>query len=263
MERSCLMSVKKYLFFVFLCFSPLFLLAQNIEKKVYTIGVQDFEHYLPYSQYSNGKYSGFNRELLDMFAKSKNYTFVYSPYPIKRLYENFLNQKLDFKYPDNPYWSAKQKKYLNIKYSSKVVEYIDGVMVLPKNKNKDISKLNNLGIVAGFTPFPYLKYIKDGKIKISEVFNYENMLIRALKNREDGIYSNIAVSKYYLKNILNKEDMLVFDENLPHVRNYRYLSSIKYPHIIKEFNVFLKVHKKEINSLKRKYNIYNYLPSRK
>jgi len=249
----------KYLFIFFVIFFPLSFLAQETPKKNYTIGVQSFKYYLPYSQFSNGKYSGFNKELLDMFAKNKDYNFTYKAYPLKRLYKTFLNQKLDFKYPDNPYWNASLKEKSNILYSDTVIEYIDGVMVLPENKNKKPQELKKLAIVAAFTPYPYLKDIKEGKIKTYEVFDYRNLITKALKKKVDGIYSNIAVSQYYLKNVLDKKNQLVFDDNLPYIKNYRSLSSIKYPHIIVEFNAFLKEKKRDIDILKKKYNLNNSL----
>ncbi len=104
-----------------------------IERKL-IIGVQDFKEYLPYSQYNNGRYSGFNRELLDLFAYYYKYHFTYEAYPIKRLYKKFTTGRIDLKYPDNAYWSAHLKKKLPIKYSTPVVTYIDGVMVRPKKK---------------------------------------------------------------------------------------------------------------------------------
>jgi len=246
------------LFFIFIVNNNLF--AQD--KNEFVIGVQDFEHYLPYSQYSNKQYTGFNKELLQLFAQKKSYKFTYLAYPIKRLYRVFINKKIDFKYPDNPYWSAKIKEKSKIIYSNKVVEYIDGVMVKKSNRNIKIDELKNLGIVAGFTPFPYVEYIKVGQMKISEEFDYKTMIIKVLLERYEGIYSNIAVTKHYLNDVMHKEEDLVFNDKLPYVRSNRHLSSIKYPKIILEFNEFLKVEKIKIDELKKKYKIFNYLPKK-
>jgi len=254
------MNIKKSFFILVIFFLPLFLLATNVPKTQYTIGVQNFKHYLPYSQYQNKKYVGFNRELLDMFAKKMGYEFIYKAYPIKRLYKTFLNKGLDFKYPDNKYWNAKLKRLSPITYSNKVIEYIDGVMVKPKNREKGIKYLKNLSIVAGFTPFSYTRYIKNGRVKFHEEFNYKNMIIKVLAERVDGVYSNIAVTKYYLTNVAKKNEQLVFNRNLPHIRSFRHLSTIRYPKVIQEFNIFLQSNKGEIENLKRKYKIFNYLP---
>ncbi len=256
------MKFLKY-FLIFLIFSlNNTVFAKSLVKKEFIIGVQDFEHYLPYSQYLNKKYIGFNKELLLMFAQKKSYKFTFAAYPLKRLYRVFLSNKVDLKYPDNPYWNAKLKENSKIFYSDSVVEYIDGVMVKKSNRNIIIRELKRLGVVAGFTPYPYLKYEKNGQIEISEEFNYKTMITKVLLERYEGIYSNIAVTKYYLNDVMHKNNELVFNTNLPYIRSDRYLSSIKYPEIIEEFNEFLEVEKTKIDELKKKYKILNYLPSK-
>ncbi len=225
-------------------------------KKFFVIGVQNFKEYLPNSQYQNGEYKGFNREILDLFAKKSGYTFIFKAYPIKRLYYNFFNAKVDFKYPSNPYWSKNLKQDKKIIYSDEVVKFIDGVLVKPSNKGRGIAELKRLGVVLGFTPFAYLEKIKLGTIKKVEQSNYKGSLMGVMQNRLDGIYSNIAVSRYYLRNIIKDEKVLVFDSTLPYSESYRCLSSIKYPDIIIEFNKFLKNEKVAIDKLKEKYKIW-------
>lgn len=39
----------------------------------YTVVVQDYAALPPYSRYENGEYTGFNRDLLDLFAESRVY----------------------------------------------------------------------------------------------------------------------------------------------------------------------------------------------
>ncbi len=250
-------------FLIFLIFSVNHtVFAKSLEKKEFIIGVQNFKYYLPYSQYSKRKYIGFNKELLLMFAQKKSYKFIFVAYPLKRLYRVFLSNKVDLKYPDNPYWNAKLKENTKIFYSDSVVEYIDGVMVKKGNENINIRGMRHLGVVAGFTPYPYLKYEKNGQLKISEEFDYKTMITKVLLERYEGIYSNIAVTKHYLNDVMHKNNELVFNANLPYVRSDRYLSSIKYPEIIEEFNNFLEVEKTRIDELKKKYKILNYLPSK-
>ena len=74
--------------------------ARAEDKKNFIVGVQDYKQYQPYSFIKEKKYQGFNRVLLDMFAESKGYHFQYKPYPIKRLLNNLIYGKVDFKYPD-------------------------------------------------------------------------------------------------------------------------------------------------------------------
>ena len=226
------------------------------EKKSFVVGVQDFREYLPYSEYVNGEYRGFNRELLDLFARSNGYVFKYKAFPIKRLYRVFLNTDvLDLKYPDNPYWSRNLKKDMAVTYSDPVVEYIDGVMIHPTNKGKGIAHLKVLGVVAGFTPVAYLEYIENREIQVREIYDYRNLLVQAIHKRIDGVYSNIMVSRYYLYKENLKIDALVFDPELPYTKSYRHLSSIHHPEIIEAFNAFLIHDTETIEKLKKKYMV--------
>lgn len=221
----------------------------------YTVVVQDYADFPPYSSYKEKVYAGFNRELLDLFASSKGYKFKYVAFPVKRLFFEFVNGVGDMKYPDNPKWALHIKKDAPIVYSDPVVTYIDGVMVQPSKKGNHIDTVKNLGVVAGWTPWVYMKRKKAGQVKLLENSSYEGLLKQAIFGRNDGAYSNVSTSQYYLKNVLKKPGALVFDDSLLHVKSARTLSSIKHPALIGEFNAFLKSHVKEITVLKDKYSV--------
>jgi polar amino acid transport system substrate-binding protein len=223
--------------------------------KRYVIGVISIPQYLPYSEIRSGNYSGFNRELLDLFATQQGYQFEYRQYPIKRHYVALINGQIDFKYPDNPYWSADYKMGHDIHYSDAVVDYTDGVMVRPEALKNGIEGIRVLGMVAGFTPRPYMDRIKSGKIKIIEVFNYEKLLRKTLSGQLDGAYSNIAISQYYLKHKIGQPDGLIFHSKLPSIHSQRHLSSIKHPKIVNEFNQFLVENQSTLNKLKHRYQL--------
>lgn len=225
------------------------------EKNEYTVGVQDFEEYLPESTYKNGEYSGFARELLDLFASKNGYKFVYKPLSINRLYSEFLEGNVDFKYPDNEYWSKDLKEGKNVVYSSPAVNYVDGVMVLEKNKDITVENLKKMGIVMGFTPFAYMDKINAGQIEKIENPNYDGLMQQVLEGRVDGAYSNIAITKYYFEKNSNQKEKLVFASNLPYTKSTRKFSSIKHPEVIVKFDAFLESNKAEVEALKEKYKI--------
>lgn len=52
--------------------------------KIFTIGVEDYENWLPYSSYKNGVYFGLGKDILDAFAKEQGYVFQYKVLPLKR-----------------------------------------------------------------------------------------------------------------------------------------------------------------------------------
>lgn len=221
----------------------------------YTVLVQDYPSLPPYSSYLDGDYQGFNRELLDLFAGHQGYTFDYVALPVKRLHFEFSSGAGDLKYPDNPNWALSVKKDANIVYSDPVVNYVNGVMVRPEDKGKPLDRIKSLGLVAGWTAIGYQDDIKSGDVTLSENNDYAGLLKQAMFGRNDGAYSNVATSQYYLKNVLQEPGGLVFDDSIPHVRATRHLASVNQPELIEEFNAFLTSHAQEIEDLKQKYAV--------
>jgi len=250
--------MKKSLSLLFIVWIVFLLMASSSMAKqtIFRIGVEAQKYY-PQFDNENGKvYFGFARDLLDMFAKEKGYQFIYDIRPVKRLFAEFIDKNsFDFKYPDNPVWQSGLKKGKNVVYSESVVKYIDGVIVLAENQSKDLKAFNKLGTVRGFTPYPFLDLIQNKKVELSENNNFISLLKQVLIKRIDGAYSNVSVARYNIKEVLKKPGALVFNSNLPHIKDSYYLSSIKQPNVIQEFNQFLKDKKAQIDQLKQKFNV--------
>ena len=224
------------------------------QAEKYVIGVEDLEYYPIYAK-REGEYAGFARELLDMFADASGHTFEYKILPIKRLYNDFLDQKFDLKFPDSSYWQADAKKGKNVIYSDPVLEYIDGVLVAPGNLGKGLSNLKTLGSPRGFSPYEYLDDVKAKKISLKEGNTLKSLLKMAESNRIDGVYFNIIVARYFLEHTTFNDDLVIFDKGLPHTRAHYHLSTIKHPELMKQFNDFLANNKAEVATLKAKYNV--------
>jgi polar amino acid transport system substrate-binding protein len=219
-----------------------------------TIGVETTDYY-PQYKYDNGKYTGFAREVLDLFASKNGHTVIYKALPIKRLLSVYLNGEVDFKYPDNAFWAGDLKTGKNLVYSEPVVDFIDGTMVLTGNKGKGIEGKFRLGTILGFTPFDYLDKIGDGSVKVTENPNLDSLVRQLESSRIEGAYVNIAVAMYHLREVAKKPDLLVFDPSLPHTRSAYSLSSINKPEVIAQFNGFLSENKAEIQAIKDKYQV--------
>ncbi|WP_028864153.1 substrate-binding periplasmic protein [Psychromonas aquimarina] len=230
--------------------------SPSFSKDVFTIGVQNFFEYHPYSEFKNNQYRGFNRELLDMFAASHNYTFDYKVRPIRRLYAEYIAGKFDFKYPDNELWQAELKNSTDIKYSAPVVEYTDGIMLVPDKKGTALNELKSISVINGFTlPQAYLYKEQQGELLIVRTTDYKRLLQLALEGRVDGAYFNTTISRHYLSHSGYKADALIFENSLPFLRSQRRLSSIKYPAVIRQFNQFLIERKDDIDKLKKRYDL--------
>ena len=249
MKLPCLFRGALLLLLLFACCPPV---AFGQPQK-FVVGVEAIDYYPIYAG-DTGEYRGYARELLDAFASKKGYVFTYEPLPVKRLFQAFLTeQTLDFKFPDNAYWSAEMRQGLQVTYSAPAVEYIDGVMVTPAHKGMPVDALKMLGIIAGFTPFEYLDRIKANAVTLDESGEYAALLQKAIMGRVEGAYSSVAVANYQLRDVLKQPGALVFDESLPHTRSGYQLSTIKHPAIIAEFNAFLAEEPALVQQLKDKY----------
>lgn len=217
-----------------------------------TVGVEDLA-YAPYYSNEGGQYRSFAREVLDLFGQRRGYQMHYLILPVPRLWEEFFAQnKLDLKFPDHPKWNAERKKGVNISYSKAVVDYTDGVLVLAKNQGKALA---TLGSVRGFSPWEYLADIGAGKLKLSENNNLASLLQMGVSGRVDGVYANVVVADYTLREQMKQPGALVFDASLPHTRSAYLLSSNRRPELIKEFDDFLSKEKSAIDALKQKYRV--------
>ncbi|MBT7410000.1 MAG: transporter substrate-binding domain-containing protein [Methylococcales bacterium] len=235
----------------------LVLLMNSVQaQKVYTVGVEP-QPYYPNFSYVKGQYTGYSRAVLDLFALKKGIVFKYKAYPIKRLFKMLLVEKIDFKYPDSPYWKSDLKKRSGkkVQYSHSVSNYIDGTMVLPANQNKQLGQIKTLGIVRGFTPWSYLDAIHAKKIRVVENSSLKGLIKQIIHKRIDGAYINVAVAEHHLKKNYKNKNKLVFNDSLPHSKADYYLSTVKHTKILEEFNQFLMDEAVQIKRLKQKYQV--------
>lgn len=220
----------------------------------FSVGVEDVR-YLPVYSYEDGEYKGFARAILDAFAKDEGYDFDYRPFPVVRLFNEFVAGDVDFKFPDNTMWSAELKRGHIVAYSDPVVAYIDGVSVLPVNKNKGVDAIKTLGAVRGFTAWDWMDRIKAGAVELHENNSFDALLRTTIAGRNDGAYGSVAVVNYQLDHVLREPGALVYDPTLPHTMSHYALSSIKHPEIIKRFNAWMSANADRIATLKAGYGV--------
>lgn len=164
-----------------------------------------------------------------------------------------MRGELDFSFPDNPNWVTELRTGLDIAYAP-MLDFIDGVLVLPEHEGQGVERLKVLGIPLGFTPYPYASLIESGAVRVEESGDYDSLYLKLIKKRVDGVYVNTRIAKYYWANIQKSEQVVfVFDPALPYASGSWYLSSIRYPRMIEEFKAFMRDNPKLIERLKREY----------
>lgn len=227
------------------------IVAANSYGATYTVGVEGLS-YQPYSTVKAGQYQGYFREVLDKFASDNGHQFVYKPLPIKRLYSDFLSGAVDFKIPDNPNWNKAAKQTKSVVYSLPVTRFVDGVLVHPDNMHSE--KISKLGLVRGFTPFPYLKQINSGEIKVREVNDTDSLIQLVSNKRIDGGYINIGVAQYRIRTGMEGVSLLYNDKLKSDVSDIS-LSTVNHSQVMAEFDQWLNNNSDWVNKLKNKYQI--------
>lgn len=225
------------------------------EQKTFQVGVELLSYFPAYNFSTKGPGDSASYAILESFARSEKIVFEYVPLPVNRLYKDFLDQNLDFKFPDNPKWRNDLKGKQKVLYSAPVFEYIDGTMVAPGRLKAGKDKIKKIGTVLGFTIWDFLKDIQSGSMKASEYPDFDELLRAGVKGLVDGVYINIAVGNYHLDETLKQPKALVFDPSLPHTRDSYRLSSLKHPALLDRFSKFLKAHAKELDVIRKRYKV--------
>jgi polar amino acid transport system substrate-binding protein len=81
----------------------------------------------------------------------------------------------------------------------------------------------------------------------------DSLLAMAMSDRVDGVYLNPQVVRHQLYN--NAGSGLVFDPKLPYQDDHYFLSSIKHPEVIAQFDAFLTSQAELVQSLKDRHGI--------
>lgn len=224
------------------------------DGKTFVVGVENIDHY-PHYTLRTGEWSGFGREVLDTFARSRGYTFIYRAYPVKRLMLKNWEQEVDLMFPDNPLWYPEKKKSVDITYSTNFVEVLEGTLVPPEKLGEPLEKITILGTITGFTVASYDKYLDAGQVKLDHARDSRYVLLKVLDGRTDAAFMAVDSANYVLDHILDKPGALVFDPSLPSDNYAYYLSTTVHPEIIAEFNRFVEQEADLISALKKKYHM--------
>ncbi|MGE8497837.1 MAG: substrate-binding periplasmic protein [Pseudomonas sp.] len=244
-----------------LCLLTTVLLAPVVAAQTYVVGVEDTPFAPHYSLDGQGEYRGFAREVLDAFAADSGLTLSYRAMPVEQLLPALQRGEIDFKYPDSPLWASAQKAGMTLHYSQALVDYVDGVLVVPDRQGLAVDGLRRLAMVRGWTPRGYEPRIDSGQIQVSYSDDLRQMIRQALKKDTDGAYFNVVVATHYLDNIRARPGALVFDATLPYTRGSFHLSTSRHPVLAARFDRFLAEHATRVAELKQVHGVEANLDS--
>ena len=216
------------------------LFAQQEQLKTsYIVGVQSADSSPLYNFNKSHEFGGSLKQKLDLFAAKNHINFIYKLYNKKDALKALINGEIDFRFPDNPFWSSAVKKNHNILYSNPITYYIEGLFVTRHSEIYNPDDIKTLGVVGGILPWPLHHYTETRKMTLVKSNNCK-LLIKKLIDRDiDAAYCNYEVGNYYIKQF-NLANDIIFSHNLPMISDYYYLSTIKHQNIIKLFNKFLE-----------------------
>jgi len=247
---------KKIHHFVFSLIALFFL--PTLQGQEFIIGVEDISYY-PLFEFKSNRDSH-SRELLNTFAASKGYKFTYLPLPIKRFEQWLVEEKIDFKYPDNSRWYFDDSITKQLTFSQSSVWLIAGTSVLKPSLKKNKAELKSIGTLLGFYPTNWIEEINSGQVRLYEDASTRFLVQQLLTGYIDAIDIEPSVINYYLNELGKPTDTIVIDKRYKYDIYGFHFSTIKHPKIIKEFNEFLNNNKALLEQLNRKYQITDYRP---
>ena len=225
------------------------------EVKSFVVGVENID-YFPHHAIKRAD-KGLAFVILDLFARQMGYQFLYQEYPIRRLRTNLITHRtVDFSYPDHPSWSPEIKGNTAIIYSDPVVHVVSGTMVPRELDGIAPEMIKVLAVIRGFTPTLWEGRLNS--VQLLEVSDAQSMLKMVLLGRADGADMDLSVANYHLKE-MDAEGELVMTKSLAYTRFPFYLSTVKYPKVVDQFNQFLHDNAKQIEAIKREYAILEVL----
>lgn len=189
------------------------------------VGIENTNN-CPYICFNEGSVpSGEFITLFSKFLKDENQKFQYTSLPPKRLYKNFFNNTVDFKFPDNPEWNMDEKKKYDITYIGPVFTITETLLSYKENFEE---KVVNVGIIRGYTFNNMASRLKEKKIIIHE-FNNEASLLESLrKGRVQIIQSNNLIS--------NNNEFVTLHSQTVHY----YISTINHKQFLNRFKAYIQ-----------------------
>ena len=221
--------------------------------KEFIVGVEAVRYYPLFDfDINDTSRASFTKAVITDFFESHNYQYKLLPLPIKRFDRWFVEEGIDFKFPDNVRW--RKNSELNVTFSDPVLEVVAGAYVLEKNANIDRNQINNLVTILGFYPTLWTDRINSGKTKLVEESTPLGVVKHLLYGNAEATNIDENVIRHHLAE-LGEQRNIVLNKQIHSERFFYHLSTIKYPEIIEEFNQYLKDNAERVQQFKEQFNI--------
>lgn len=238
-----------------ICLTLLFANINLAISQEFIIGVEEVSYYPLYDFSAAGTNKpSFSKDLLTTFFEQHDYSYRFIALPIKRFNKWYIENSIDFKFPDNMRWRDGEQHKLNITFSQPVVKLMAGTYVLKSNAKFERDKIEKLATILGFVPTLWLDKIESGELQLIEDSTPFGIVKHILHGNVEATNIDANVIRYNLK-LLGKPNAIVLNTNIKHEVFSYHLSSIKHPEVIEQFNSFLQKNSALLQQLKQKYDI--------
>lgn len=227
----------------------------------FIIGVEDINYY-PYFDFSSES-SSFSKDLFEQFAADSGHQISFLPLPIKQFNKWLFEENIDFKFPDNQRWQQQPVSQKNsLHFSNDILMMTAGTLVMSENKDKPENFIKNIGTITGFQPTLWMEQIAQGKVKIIEDRSPKILVKQLVHGIIDGLDIDLAVAKFHLSE-LQLDNKIVISPNITRQVFAYKLSTLKFPQVIEQFNLWLEQNEEFVTSLKARYGILDVEPDLK
>ncbi|OUR59993.1 hypothetical protein A9Q74_15785 [Colwellia sp. 39_35_sub15_T18] len=238
-----------------ICLAVLFANINLTYAKEFIIGVEEVSYYPLYDfSATNESRPSYSKDLLTAFFKQHNYSYRFVALPIKRFNKWYVEKGIDFKFPDNMIWRDDKQNKLNITFSQSVIELMAGSYVLASNAKYRRDDVKRLATIFGFSPTLWFDKVATKEIELIEENSPLSIVKHVLHGNVDATNIDSNVIRHNLK-LLKNPQTIILNTHIKHEVFSYYLSSIKHPEIIKQFDDFLQNNAKLVLQLKKKYGI--------
>lgn len=238
-----------------LLLSMSFVAAISIPAHALVLGVET-TNYSPYYYLNEEKqYRGAAREIFDLFFEVSHLRASYEPMPVPRLFNEFVKDNVDLKFPDNPLWSASLQAKVKVFYSKPVFKINESLLVLKQNKG-EISKkeIKKVGTILGFTVPGISSAVANNEFETVKTKEVDQLIHMLMAGRVQAVYFNESVALDLAKKMYPKKPLSIHSQ-YPKFQYAYHLSSINHPELITLFNQFLISHAEQVTKIRNHYGL--------